>query len=201
MAEEKKTTPAPEEQRPEPPAPETPDAPTPPGPEVLTVEEQLILEHEGRAALFEMGEAIPDASELPGMTIPDPPAPEPEAQGVIPGMEGPPPPENKVIDLSSVRAGAGQEQTDPAKEGGQEWEKPQEEPEPPRRGRRPKSKEAPAQGERPKRKAAFSSAPQSRSAPAFQSRRRGWPECQAPCAPRPPTLQNPPRWRVPLRRA
>nr|WP_325216865.1 ParB/RepB/Spo0J family partition protein [uncultured Oscillibacter sp.] len=37
-------------------------------------------------------------------------------------------------------------------EGGQEWEKPQEEPEPPRRGRRPKNKEAPAQSERPKRK-------------------------------------------------
>ena len=106
--------PAPEEQRPEPPAPEAPGVPTPPGPEVLTVEEQLILEHEGRAAPFEMGEAIPDASELPGVTIPDPPAPEPEAQGVIPGMEGPPAPENKVIDLSSVRAGAGQEQGDPA---------------------------------------------------------------------------------------
>ena len=116
MAEEKKTTPAPEEQRPEPPAPEGPGVPTPPGPEVLTVEEQLILEHEGQAALFEMGEAIPDASELSGVTIPDPPAPEPEAQGVIPGMEGPPSPENKVIDLSSVRAGAGREQTDPAKE-------------------------------------------------------------------------------------
>ena len=158
MAEEKKTTPAPEEQRPEPPAPEAPGVPTPPGPEVLTVEEQLILVHEGQAALLEMGEAIPDASELSGVTIPDPPAPEPEAQGVIPGMEGPPPPENKVIDLSSVRAGAGQEQQQtgpeagPAKEGGQEWEKPQEQPEPPRRGRRPKNKEAPAQGERPKRK-------------------------------------------------
>ena len=37
-------------------------------------------------------------------------------------------------------------------ESGQEWEKPQEQPEPPRRGRRPKNKEAPAQGERPKRK-------------------------------------------------
>ena len=37
-------------------------------------------------------------------------------------------------------------------EGRQEWEKPQEQPEPPRRGRRPKSKEAPAQGKRPKRK-------------------------------------------------
>ena len=82
-----------------------------------------------------------------------PPAPEPGAQGVIPGMEGPPPPENKVIDLSSVRAGAGQEQTGPAPEGGQEWEKPQEQPEQkPRRGRRPKNKEAPTQGDKPKRK-------------------------------------------------
>ena len=85
-------------------------------------------------------------------------APEPEAQVVLPGMEDPPAPENKVIDLSSIRADAGQEQqagpeADPAKEGGQEWERPQEEPEQkPRRGRRPKNKEAPAQGEKPKRK-------------------------------------------------
>ena len=73
MAEEIKTTPAPEGQTLEPPAPEVSEAP---------------------------------------------PAPEPGAQGVIPGMEGPPAPENKVINLSSVRGGAGQEQTDPAKEGG-----------------------------------------------------------------------------------
>ncbi len=90
-------------------------------------------------------------------TSPIPEEEQPEA--AAPGApEGPPSPENEVIDLSSVGAGAGQEQQQtgpeagPAKEGGQEWEKPQEEPEPPRRGRRPKSKEAPAQGERPKRK-------------------------------------------------
>ncbi len=87
----------------------------------------------------------PPAPEVPG----SPPAPE---QAVLPGMEGPPPPENKVIDLSSVRAGAGPEQqAAPAPEGGQEWEKPQEEKKP-RRGRRPKDKDAPAQGEKPKRK-------------------------------------------------
>lgn len=84
----------------------------------------------------------PPAPEVPG----SPPAPE---QAVIPGMEGPPPPENKVIDLSSVRAGAGPEQQ-AAPEGGQEWEKPQEEEKKPRRGRPPK--EAPAQGDKPKRK-------------------------------------------------
>ena len=41
------------------PAPDLADtaAPAPLGPEDLTVEEQLILEHEGQAALFEMGEA------------------------------------------------------------------------------------------------------------------------------------------------
>ena len=88
----------------------------------------------------------PPAPEVPG----SPPAPE---QAVIPGMEGPPPPENKVIDLSSVRAGAGPEQqAAPAPEGGQEWEKPQEEEKKPRRGRPPKDKEAPAQGDKPKRK-------------------------------------------------
>ena len=32
-----------------------------------------------------------------------PPAPEQTEQAVIPGMEGPPAKENKVIDLSSVR--------------------------------------------------------------------------------------------------
>lgn len=86
----------------------------------------------------------PPAPEVPG----SPPAPE---QAVIPGMEGPPPPENKVIDLSSVRAGAGQERQ-AAPEGGQEWEKPQEEEKKPRRGRPPKDKDAPAQGDKPKRK-------------------------------------------------
>ncbi len=45
------------------------------------MEEQLILEHERRAALFEMGETSLDASELPGVMIPEQPAPEPEAQG------------------------------------------------------------------------------------------------------------------------
>lgn len=158
MAEDKKPgvtieAPAPEEQRPEPPAPETPDAPAPLRPEALTVEEQLILEHEGRAALFEMGEFFPDVPEFPGVATLEPPAPEQGSQVVLPGMEGPPPPENKVIDLSSVRAGAGQEQqAAPAPEGGQEWEKPQEEEKKPRRGRRPKDKDAPAQGEKPKRK-------------------------------------------------
>ena len=97
----------------------------------------------------ERGPEAPPAPEAPEA----PPAAEQTEQGVIPGMEGPPPPSSKVIDLSSVR----QEQppgpeAGPTQEGGQEWEKPQEEAEKPRRGRRPKDKAAPAQGEKPKRR-------------------------------------------------
>ena len=105
----------------------------------VSIEEQPPEEQKPEAAAPEMPEA--------------PPAPEQGAQVVLPGMEAPPPPENKVIDLSSVRAGAGQEQQGPPPpEGGQEWEKPQEEEKKPRRGRPPKDKDAPAQGDKPKRK-------------------------------------------------
>ena len=63
------------------PAPNLADAtaPAPLGPEALTVEEQLILEHEGQAALFEMGEAVPDHvdavihTEMEGPAAPDAP--------------------------------------------------------------------------------------------------------------------------------
>ena len=55
-------------------------APAPLEPEALTVEEQLILEHEGQAALFEMGEVIPDAPESPSVTIPEQPEPEQPVQ-------------------------------------------------------------------------------------------------------------------------
>ena len=55
-------------------------APAPLEPEALTVEEQLILEHEGQAALFEMGEVIPDAPESPCVTIPEQPEPEQPVQ-------------------------------------------------------------------------------------------------------------------------
>lgn len=54
-----------------------------PGPEepALTVEEAAILEHEGQAALFEMGEAVPDPG---GMDVPPPPEAEaPDAGKVV----------------------------------------------------------------------------------------------------------------------
>ena len=48
------------------PAPNLSDtaSPAPLGSEELTVEEQLILEYEGQAALFEMGEATGGASDV-----------------------------------------------------------------------------------------------------------------------------------------
>ena len=61
------------------PAPDLADAtaPAPLGPEALTVEEQLILEHEGQAALFEIGEAVPDPADAVTHTeVEEPAAPE-----------------------------------------------------------------------------------------------------------------------------
>ena len=88
---------------------ETPtEAPAPGGPgsdPVLTAEEAAILEHEGRAALFEMGEFVPDPPEpfvdAPDMAEPvvaDPApaekaAPTEKAEPTIPEAPGPTAPE------------------------------------------------------------------------------------------------------------
>lgn len=116
------------------PAPNLADtaAPAPQGPEALTVEEQLILEHEGQAALFEMGEAIPDAPEVPGVTIPEQPAPDKqEQQAPTPG---------KVVDFAAAREEAGKA-TPPTKEAGPP-DKEHKKPEQPRRGRPSKADKA-----------------------------------------------------------
>ena len=113
-------------------------APAPLEPEALTVEEQLILEHEGQAALFEMGEVIPDAPESPSVTIPEQPEPDKDGkQATRPGKDDPgPAPTGKVVDFAAVREEAGKtkppvkEATPPNKEG--------KKPEQPRRGRPPK---------------------------------------------------------------
>lgn len=139
MTEDKKTispeagipTEAPEQPSP---APELADtaAPAPQGPEALTVEEQLILEHEGQAALFEMGEAIPDAPEFPGVTIPEQPEPDKqEQQAPTPG---------KVVDFAAAREEAGKA-TPPAKEVVPP-DKEHKKPEQPRRGRPSKADKA-----------------------------------------------------------
>ena len=90
------------------PAPDLADtaAPASLGAEALTMEEQLILEHEGQAALFEMGEVIPDAPESPSVTIPEQPEPDKDGkQATRPGKDDPgPAPTGKVVDFAaSVR--------------------------------------------------------------------------------------------------
>ena len=90
---------------------------------------------------------------------PPPPAPEQTEQAVIPGMDGGPAPSGKVIDLSDVRAEADKSGPEAPPEQGaagsvteytkQEWKRPQEEPEKPRRGRPPKAdRAAPEAGEK-----------------------------------------------------
>ena len=130
-------------------------APVPQGPEALTVEEQLILEHEGQAALFEMDESIPDAPEFSGVTIPEQPEPDkPEQQAPIPG---------KVVDFAADREESGKA-TPPAKVAGPP-DKEQKKSEQPRRSRPSKAdkaapgkadpakkdKAAPTKAEKPKR--------------------------------------------------
>ena len=121
------------------------------GPEALTVEEQLILEHEGQAALFEMGESIPDAPESPRVAIPEQPEPDKDdKQTASPGKDDPnPAPTDKVVDFAAAREEAGKtkppvkEAAPPNKEG--------KKPEQPRRGRPSKAeKAAPEQGKPPK---------------------------------------------------
>ena len=122
MADDKKTispdvgtpTEAPEQPSPAPNLSDT-AAPAPLGPEELTVEEQLILEHEGQAALFEMGEAIPDAPEFPGVTIPEQPeSDKDDKQTASPGKDDPAP-TGKVVDFATAREEAGKTKS-PAKE-------------------------------------------------------------------------------------
>ena len=100
------------------PAPDLADAtaPAPLGPEALAVEEQLILEHEGQAALFEMGEAIPDVSEFPGLTIPEQPESDKDnKQTASPGKDDPAP-TGKVVDFAAARDEAAKEEKKAAKQ-------------------------------------------------------------------------------------
>lgn len=124
------------------PAPDLADttAPAPLEPEELTVEEQLILEHEGQAALFEMGEAIPDAPESPGVTMPKQPEPDKGDKQTASPSKNDPAPTGKVVDFAAAREEAGKAKS-PAKEAAPpdtEAKKPEQS----RRGRPPKTNKA-----------------------------------------------------------
>ena len=125
MADDKKTirpdvgTPTEVPEQPNP-APDLADAtaPAPLGPEALTVEEQLIWEHEGQAVLFEMGEAVPDpADAVTHAEVEEPAAPEApkaemeQAQPPAPGKDDPAPAHSgKVVDFSAARDEAAKEE-------------------------------------------------------------------------------------------
>ena len=99
------------------PAVENAAVPEPPAPEpALTGAEAVMLEHEGQAALFEMGEAVPDpADAVTHAEVEEPAAPEvPKAekeQPPAPGKDAPAPAHSgKVVDFAAARDEAAKEE-------------------------------------------------------------------------------------------
>ena len=93
--------------------------PEPPTPDpVLTDAETVMLEHEGQAALFEMGEAVPDpADAVTHAEVEEPAAPEvpkagkEQAQPPAPGKDDPAPAHSgKVVDFAAARDEAAKEE-------------------------------------------------------------------------------------------
>ena len=119
MADDKKNIPeaAPPAEAPAP-AVENAAVPEQPAPEpALTDAEAVMLEHEGQAALFEMGEAVPDpADAVTHAEVEEPAAPKlPKAekaheQPPTPGKDDPAPAHSgKVVDFAAARDEAGKE--------------------------------------------------------------------------------------------
>ena len=113
MADDKKNIPeaAPPAEAPAPTV-ENAAVPEQPAPEpVLTDAEAVMLEHEGQAALFEMGEAVPDpADAVTHAEVEEPAAPEvpkaekEQAQPPDPGKDNPTPAHSgKVVDFAVAR--------------------------------------------------------------------------------------------------
>ena len=158
MADDKKNIPeaAPPAEAPAP-AVENAVVPEQPAPEpVLTDAEAVMLEHEGQAALFEMGEAVPDpADAVTHAEVEEPAAPEvpktekEQDQPLAPGKDAPAPAHSgKVVDFAAARDEAAKEEKKAAKQ------KPPTEkgkPAKPGRGRPPKEgKAAPDKTKPPK---------------------------------------------------
>ena len=158
MADDKKNIPeaAPPAEAPAP-AVENSAVPEQPAPEpVLTDAEAVMLEHEGQAALFEMGETVPNPAdavthaEVEKPAAPEVPKAEKErAQPPTPGKDAPAPAHSvKVVDFAAARDEAAKEEKKaikqkPPKEKGKAAK--------PGKGRPPKAeKTAPEQGKPPK---------------------------------------------------
>ena len=149
MADDKKSIPeaAPPAEAPAPTV-ENVAVPEQPAPEpVLTDAETVMLEHEGQAALFEMGEAVPDPADAVTHTeVEEPAAPEvpkdekEQEQPPTPGKDAPAPAHSgKVVDIAAARDEAAKEEK---KEGGQKPPTEKDKTAKPGRGRPPKEGKA-----------------------------------------------------------
>ena len=172
MADDKKNIPdvAPPTEAPAPTV-EVAAVPEPPAPEpVLTDAEAVMLEQEGQAALFEMGEAVPDPAdavtraEVEEPTAPEVPKAEKEqAQPPDPGRDDPAPAHSgKVVDFAAARDEAAKEEKKAIK---QKLPKEKGKAAKPGKGRPPKAeKTAPEQVKSPKAGKAHA-APEEKAAP------------------------------------
>ena len=172
MADDKKNIPeaAPPAEAPAP-AVENVAVPEQPVPEpALTDAEAVMLEHEGQAALFEMGEAVPDpADAVTHAEVEEPAAPEvPKAekeqeQPPDPGKDEPAPAHSgKVVDFAAARGEAAKEEKKAAKQ------KPPTEKDKaakPRRGRPPKAEKASPEQVKPPKAGKTHAAPEEKAAP------------------------------------
>ena len=155
------------------PAPTAENAAVPeqPAPEpVLTDAEAVMLEHEGQAALFEMGEAVPDPAdavtpaEVEEPTAPEVPKAEKEqAQPPDPGRDDPAPAHSgKVVDFAAARDEAAKEEKKAIK---QKPPKEKGKPAKPRRGRPSKAEKAAPEQTKPPKAGKTHAAPEEKAAP------------------------------------
>ena len=153
------------------PAVENAAVPEQPAPEpVLTDAEAVMLEHEGQAALFEMGETVPDPAdavthaEVEKPAAPEVPKAEKErAQPPTPGKDDPAPAHSgKVVDFAAARNEATKEEKKvikqkPPKEKGKAAK--------PRRGRPPKAEKTAPEQTKPPKAGKTHAAPEEKAAP------------------------------------
>ena len=172
MADDKKNIPeaAPPAEAPAPTV-ENAVVPEQPAPEpALTDAEVVMLEHEGQAALFEMGEAVPDPADAVTHTeVKEPTAPEvPKAekeqeQPPAPGKDDPAPAHSgKVVDFAAARDEAAKEEKKaikqkPPKEKGKATK--------PGKGRPPKAEKAAPEQTKPPKAGKTHAAPEEKAAP------------------------------------
>ena len=155
------------------PAPTAENAAVPeqPAPEpVLTDAEAVMLEHEGQAALFEMGEAVPDpADAVTHAEVEEPTAPEvskaekEQAQPPDPGRDDPAPAHSgKVVDFAAARDEAAKEEKKAIK---QKPPKEKGKPAKPGKGRPPKTEKTAPEQTKPPKAGKTHAAPEEKGAP------------------------------------